>query len=355
VGKTVDAEKIAFDTPDIPPRRARMKKVREKGLVSLLRTLPREKILIGLCTLLWMLLWMLLPGGLLSPAAAQEKAYYGVALIGDPHLPGKDLPAKISALRTIDGWPDIDRVVVLGDICKESGTSEEYAAAKTFFDRLRKPTRFVAGNHDYIYSDEKNTLGMRVKALRDFRRVKLERFVETFGLSGVYDLERLGGYLMIYLSTDDLESAHLTQISDSQLDWLQKRLTENKTVPTLIFFHAPLAGTLHNYNEQANTPSFIAQPTGRLHNLILENPQIFLWISGHMHVPATSESFSAPVNLYGGRVMNIHNPDMERKTIWTNVLRLYPDRVVIRTWDHAKGDGLEGLERTIRPYDQKAR
>ena len=350
MGKHVDSEKIAFDAPDVPSRRSGMKKARVRGLVSLLRTRPdREKILLGLCALLW----LLLPGVLLSPAAAQEKAYYGVALIGDPHLPGKNLPAKISALRTIDGWTDIDRVVVLGDICKETGTPEEYAAAKAFFGRLRKPARFVAGNHDYIYADEKNTLGRRVKALPDARRAKLERFAETFGLSGVYDSERLGGYLMIYLSTDDLDSAHLTQISDGQLAWLQKRLAENKTVPTLIFFHAPLAGTLHKYNEQADTPSFIAQPTGRLHNLILENPQIFLWVSGHMHVPATSESFSAPVNLYEGRVMNIHNPDIERKTIWTNVLRLYPDRVVIRTWDHAKGDWLDGLERTIHPHDQK--
>jgi 3',5'-cyclic-AMP phosphodiesterase len=352
MGETVSPIKIAFDPRAVLTRRWGIHKNRVRDFVFSLRTLPDSgKILIGLCTLLW----MLLPGGPLSLAAAQEKAYYGVALIGDPHLPGKNLPAKISALQTIDGWQDIDRVVVLGDICKESGIPEEYAAAKTFFNRLRKPTRFVAGNHDYIYADEKNALGKRVKALYDVRRAKLERFAETFGLSGVYNAERLGSYLMIYLSTDDLESAHLTQISDSQFDWLQKRLAENKTVPTLIFFHAPLAGTLYNYNEQANTPSFIAQPAGRLHNLLLENPQIFLWISGHMHVPATSESFSAPINLYGGRVMNIHNPDMERKTIWTNVMRLYPDRVVIRTWDHAKGDWLEGLERTICPHGLKAR
>jgi hypothetical protein len=121
----------------------------------------------------------------------------------------------------------------------------------------------------------------------------------------------------------------------------------------LIFFHAPLAGTLHNYNEQANSPSFIAQPTSRLHSLIIENPQIFLWVSGHMHVPATSESFSASVNRYQGRVMNIHNPDLERRTIWTNVLYLYPDRVVIRTWDHARAAWLDGPERTIHPQRPK--
>ena len=328
------------------PRRFKAEKAPIRGFAFRLRTFPnREKILIGLCALLW----MLLPGGVFSPAAAQEKAYYGVALLGDPHLPGKNLPAKEAVIRTIDGWPDIDRVVVLGDICKETGTPGEYAAAKAFFGLLRKPARFIAGNHDYIYADEKDALGKKVKAFPDARRAKLKRFAETFGLSGVYGSEMLGGYLMIYLSPDDLDSAYLTQISDGQLAWLQKRLAENKTVPTLIFFHAPLAGTLHQYNEQANTPSFIAQPTGRLRDLILENPQIFLWVSGHMHVPATSESFSAPVNLYEGRVMNIHNPDMERKTIWTNVLRLYPEKVVVRTWNHAKGAWIDGLERTIRP------
>ena len=311
----------------------------------------REKILIGLCAFLL----MLLPGGLLSPAAAQENGYYGIALIGDPHLPGRDLMNKVSALRTIDGWTDIDRVVVLGDICKETGTPAEYAAAKEFFGRLQKPAHFIAGNHDYIYSEERNLLERRVKASPDARRVKLRRFTEAFGLSELYGSERLGGYLMIYLSTDDLDSAHLTQVSDGQLAWLQKQLSENRTVPTLIFFHAPLVGTLLQYNEQVNTPSFIAQPTGRLHRLIIENPQVFLWVSGHMHVPATSESFSAPINLYEGRVVNIHNPDLERRTIWTNVLRLYPDRVVIRTWDHAKGGWLDGLERMIDPHGWKSR
>lgn len=308
----------------------------------------QEKILIALCAFLF-----LLPVALFSPAAAQEKGYYGIALIGDPHLPGRDLPNKASALRTIDGWADIDRVVVLGDICKETGTPAEYGVAKEFFGRLRKPARFIAGNHDYIYADERDPMGRRVKAPPEIRRVKLQRFVGTFGLSGVYGSERLGGYLMVYLSTDDLDSAHLTQISDNQFAWLQKLLTENRTLPTLIFFHAPLMGTLLQYNEQANTPSFIAQPAGRLHRLILENPQIFLWISGHMHVPVTSESFNSPVNRYEGRVMDIHNPDLERRTIWTNVLHLYTDRVVIRTWDHARAEWLAGPERTIHPQSLK--
>ena len=310
-------------------------------------------ISIGLC----LFLLILLPAALISPAVAQEKEYYGIALIGDPHLPGRELMAKTSALRTIDGWTDIDRVVVLGDICKETGTAAEYAVAKEFFGRLRKPIRFIAGNHDYIYTDERDLMGRRNKGLPDIRRMKLKRFAETFGLSSLYGSERLGGYLMIYLSTDDLDSAHLAQISDGQFTWLQKQLAENRKFPTAIFFHAPLVGTLLQYNEQANTPNFVAQPAGRLHNVMLENPQIFLWVSGHLHVPATSDSFSAPVNLYAGRVTNIHNPDWERRRIWTTVLRLHSDRVVIRTWDHAMGGWLDGLERTIHPpqFDRTSR
>ena len=40
-----------------------------------------------------------------------------------------------------------------------AGTAAEYAFAKKFFGRLRKPIRLVAGNHDYIYEDETDKEG----------------------------------------------------------------------------------------------------------------------------------------------------------------------------------------------------
>jgi 3',5'-cyclic-AMP phosphodiesterase len=320
-----------------------MKKT-EKGVVSPCRL---ASLLIGLLTLL--LTGLLSP----APAASQEPIRpYGIALIGDPHLPGNHLPAKEALIRTIDGWDGIDRVVVLGDICNETGTVAEYAFAKAFFAKLHQPLRFVTGNHDYFYEDKTNIPGRKAKADPDVRASKLKRFAETFGMDELYSYERLGSYLLIYLSPDDLFTPYLTQFSDRQLAWLQTVLTENRSTPTMIFSHAPLSGTLLPYNERVNTPNFVAQPTERIREMVIAHPNIFLYASGHMHVPAKNESFASPVNLYEGRVTNIHNTDLQRRGSWTNVLYLYPTKVVVRTYDHLLKSWLPDLERTILPPTQ---
>jgi hypothetical protein len=66
---------------------------------------------------------------------------------------------------------------------------------------------------------------------------------------------------------------------------------------------------------------------------------------------------------YGGRVWVIHTPDMNgsslfalddakgtpHETVWTNSLYLYPDRVVVKTYDHARGIWLDAVERVVTP------
>jgi hypothetical protein len=283
-----------------------------------------------------------------NPAqAAAEGPGVGIALMADPHLPGRELPTKQQVLATIAGWADIDRVVVLGDICKSTGTEAEYAAAKKYFGRLGKPLRPLTGNHDYLYEDEADPEGRTVRAPAETRRKKLARFARTFGLKELYGSERMAGYLLVYLAVDDLESGHLAQLSQAQIAWLAKELAAHRMLPTIAFFHAPLVGTLAGYNQHANTPSFVAQPQVALHGLIRDNPQLFLWVAGHMHVPATNESYAAPVNRYANQVTVIHNTDLERKRPWTNVLHLYPNRVLVRTYDHWQASWRPDLERSI--------
>ena len=294
------------------------------------------------------LFWILSPG-LADAEAPDGQRPYNIAVIGDPHLPGKELPTKEEVIRTINGWNDVDRVVVLGDICKGTGTAEEYAFAKKFFSRLRKPLRAVAGNHDIFYEDEADVEGRKVKGSAATRRKKLARFAETFGMKEAYGTERLGNYLLVYLSPDDLETDLLVQLSEERIAWLARELAGHRDVPTIIFFHAPLAGTLMAYNDRVNSPSFIAQPAGRLGEVLRANPQVFLWVAGHMHVPATNESYSSPVNVYEKRVTVVHNADLERKRPWTNVLYLYPEKVLVRTYEHWQKSWLPDMERTIRP------
>jgi 3',5'-cyclic-AMP phosphodiesterase len=284
-----------------------------------------------------------------SPTFASDERTHRVVVLGDPHLPGRHLPAKQAVLRTINGWADVDRVVVLGDICEDRGTAEEYAFARQFFATLTAPTHFLVGNHDYIYEDGTTARGGRIRGGPDSRAAKLRRFREAFGLDEVYSSRRVGNYLLVFLSTDHLLSPHLAQISARQLDWLRAELRRHRTTPTVIFFHAPLRGTLLDFNDRVNQDDYVAQPHAELRELLLENRQVFLWVAGHMHVSATNESYRSPINLFEGQVATVHVTDMQRARIWTTSLFLFPDRVVVKTFDHKQRAWVEELERTVKP------
>jgi Icc protein len=290
----------------------------------------------------------------------KEKNYYHIVVLSDLHLPGRMIPTKEKVIKTINSSPEVDMVVLLGDICEHFGTVEEYAYAKKFLSQLNKPFFPVVGNHEYIYDD--SIPGKYVKASYSSRKKKLQRFKETFSLEEVFYSKRVESYLLIFLSADDLYSNYLTEISGKQLDWLQSELGKNKNIPTIIFFHSPLKGTLTGNNEVVGDDNFIAQPHRKVHKIISENPQIFLWVSGHTHIAPTNANFNHKVNIYENRVTNIHNCDMDGRSflsetdtkgkghtsIWTNSLFLYPEQVLIKTYDHKKDNWLENLGREIK-------
>jgi 3',5'-cyclic-AMP phosphodiesterase len=297
-----------------------------------------------------------------NSAFYQEKkaeGYYRIVLLSDTHLPvkafndkdkakqDKIIAAKNKVLEDINNWQDVGEIAVLGDVVGDTGTDKEYAYAENFFSKLHKPISFITGNHDYIYQDNPSSSGHYVKGDAKSRLLKLEKFKQAFGLSQLFYEKKVAGYLLIFLSIDSLDSPYLAQMSQEELSWLKATLKNNSKVPTIIFFHAPLEGTLSDYNTKANKPSYCAQPAAEIDKIIESNKQIALWVSGHTHTPATNPSFASNINLYKGRVLNVHNSDMERTTIWTNSLFLYPDKIVIRTFNHKTETWMPELERTV--------
>ncbi len=81
------------------------------------------------------------------------KGYHQIVVLSDVHIPGNNLPIKEKAIQTVNSWNDVDMVAVTGDIVATGGSPEQFAAAKRFFSKLKKPLRVVGGNHDYIYPD----------------------------------------------------------------------------------------------------------------------------------------------------------------------------------------------------------
>lgn len=269
-----------------------------------------------------------------------------LVILGDPHLPGRDIEKKEKVLEKINSWEDVEMVVSVGDICADLGTDYEYQAAQQFFKKLHAPLFPIAGNHDYFYADEKGQLIAGTTALQE---AKLRKFRQTFELKSYCYSRYVGDYLLVFLSADS--SNFLSGMSGQQLAWLRTELGNNKKTPTIIIFHGPLKGTLRDYRKWINTPNFIAQPEATVDEILKANRQVFLWVSGHTHTSPLEESYASPINLYDGRVTNIHNKDMNRGTIWTNSLFLYPDKVVVKTYNHEENIWLPQLDRVIEVPD----
>lgn len=281
----------------------------------------------------------------LPSAVAQDRPYHRLVILGDPHVPGRFIEKKEKVLETINSWEDVDMVIAVGDICSDWGSDEEYRAAGDFFKKLKKPFFPIAGNHDYIYETPARPDGGLVVAPRPVQEAKLQKFRETFDLPDYFYAKPVGGFRLIFLSSDHID--FLSGMSERQLAFFRSELEANRKTPTIVVFHGPLKDTLKNYRRWINTPGFIAQPHDIIHDLLKQNPQVFLWVSGHTHTPPLEESFASPVNVYEGQVTNIHNKDMNRGDIWTNSIFLYPDKVVVKTWDHQVNDWLPLLERVI--------
>ena len=279
----------------------------------------------------------------LASANPTGEAIEHLVILGDLHLPGNNLDVKKRMLSTINSWGDVSAVVAVGDLCENEGAADEYAQVREFFSVLEKPLFPVTGNHDFIYASFGP--GKRsVRADADTRDEKLGRFREAFGLERAYYSRATAGYRLVFLSADS--PGHLAELSPGQLEWLRAELDAHRQQPTIVFFHAPLDGTLRNYNRNANTANFVAQPSAIIREILSGNPQVFLWVSGHTHTSPREESFASAINVFDQRVANIHNADMkDRAVVWTNSLFLHPDRVLVRTFDHAAGAWMPSLDR----------
>lgn len=327
-----------------------------KGVVFLMKRIILNCRWLGI--LLLTALILSIGVGQAQPVA--EEPYARIVVLGDPHLPYKPshiteptkqvqvITAKNNVLDDINSWDDVTLVAAVGDIVGETGSSDEYEYARQYFARLNKPLTAVVGNHDYIYSETRKPGGYYFWAEPEVRRQKLTQFKNLFSLSELYYSRRVGNCLLVFLSPDMLSgNKYYLQYSPEQLLWLESELAKQPNVPAIVFTHAPLQGTLLPYSSSVDTAQNIAQPYEAIKRIIKNHPQLFLWVSGHMHVPPTNLSYNHVVNRFANQVTNIHNSDMDREIQWTNSLYIYSDRVVVRTFNHYKKEWLDDMERVI--------
>lgn len=296
--------------------------------------------------------------------AAAGEDYKRIVVLTDVHVPSSKDKLKIAALQDINSWNDVDHVVVTGDLCHEVGDEKELKAAVELMSHCKKKRYVLTGNHDYLYADGTNE-GGKYQAGPKERAFKLERFRRYFNMNALYFSKDVGDYHLVYLSPDSLDTIHLTEMSVEQLAWLAADLEMNRDKPTIIFFHGSLEGTWDNNGKNwPKNPKFMAQPIDDVRDILKANPQVMIWVSGHLHLGVYNQS-SCNEKIYTydvNKVQNMHNPALlgtgyERSdtndhgaypALWTRSLYLYSDRVEFRTYDHTNQKFLTDLDRAIK-------
>ena len=287
-----------------------------------------------------------------------QKEYFRMVVLGDPHLPGNRPEAKKAVINEINSWKDVDFVAVVGDLTQTTGTANEYAYAKKILAGVKAPLLLVNGNHDYVFSDsEYVNNGVFKITTSEERNQKLDRFMKTFDMQELSYSKNIGRYHLIFLSLDSLDGKTYARLSEERLKWLEWELFHNKDKKTLIFTHAPL-WTPQFTCTNPKLAHFITQPQDRLLKLVQDNPQIVLWVSGHVHLGALNSNSVGPVNKLGQTTV-INNCDLDGRsilsgsdmnieshsTIWTTSLYLFPNKIQVKVFDHTQQKWLDELSR----------
>ncbi len=296
----------------------------------------------------------------LGVMATPCKDYYHILLLSDLHLPlrEKKFPfrdeqeiiraAKMQLLANVNSWKDVDEAAILGDLAARYGWEEEFAWVDTYLNNLRMPWYAIAGNHDYAYVNKTDEPGKLKRGTYAEKQAKLLAFTKRYRLPGVYYARSIGNCRLLYLAPDACSDLNV-ELSSEQLTWLEREISTHSQAPILFFCHAPLLGTLRNYHKRINTPGTTAQPADKLSTILAACPNGSLWLSGHTHTSVSNDSFADDrVNRYNANLVNIHNTTLDSRHLYTNSIYLYPDKIVIRTYDHTKGKWLDNLERVYQ-------
>ncbi|MBU1109546.1 MAG: metallophosphoesterase [Candidatus Riflebacteria bacterium] len=254
-----------------------------------------------------------------------------IAIMSDLHIRDENYEMFMSAVKAINSLPNIYAVAITGDLCKKIGSKNEYTTLIQALSRFSVPILAVPGNHDVRYRDHFGKNNKKLVAGPAEKKSKLERFRKALKLRSLRYTRKAGGHLLVFLPDDELKEKLLVQVSDGTLEFLRQTLKENRDLPTIVFCHAPLKGS-YEKERGLTIPHATAQPAGKIHDILQNNPQVFLWVAGHLHMSPSTKDYFSPVNKVG-KVTVIHIPSVQPKSSWVHTIKLSPEKAVVRTYN----------------------
>ena len=199
--------------------------------------------------------------------------------LSDPHLcaregePEERLARAVAAAAALRPRPLA--VLLSGDIADEPAP-EVYARAHRIVERLGVPVHAIPGNHD-----DRDLLAME--------------FAGRGSATGepVHVLAYVGALRLVGLDTT-VPGSPAGALEPSQLEWLERTLSDEPARPTLLALHHPpvASGIL-----AMDAMGLAAADGARLESLLAGHPQVLAVTCGHVHRTAASQFAGRPLLL----------------------------------------------------------
>lgn len=189
-----------------------------------------------------------------------------------------------------------DMIFDCGDV-GEARTKEQWDLfTKVIKDNWTGPINYTLGNHDIF------GLNMKVSGTTGNEPNWGKRWaMELLGIKGAantdpkthgayYSFDRNGWHIVVLDSVHVEPNGYFGGLDDAQFDWLKGDLLLNKMYPTLLVSHIPLFTAtvldrpLNDKRERVVHPALMCIDFDRIKKLFLENPQVKVALSGHMHL-----------------------------------------------------------------------
>jgi predicted phosphodiesterase len=197
-----------------------------------------------------------------------------------------------AAIRDINAIPEIDFVLVPGDLTKDS-EPYNHARARELFTQFRKPVFCIAGNHDQPRPEK-----LRPPAYLDpsVRPVRSSEFPRLYGDFGFKDTQRTA------YSCDPSPDVHLIGICSSKPDedrgwispetlvWLEEDLAAQRDPrrETIVMLHHSIIE--HVPGERANpTFSWFHVDNAEELKALLRRHGVRITLTGHLHIQDVKE------------------------------------------------------------------
>lgn len=237
-----------------------------------------------------------------------------IAQLSDTHMVvrgersrvGRDPAAYLEeAVRFVNSLAPLPDVVLLTGDLANRGRAAEYERFAAIISALRMPAYLVPGNHD------------RRVALRNVLSAALYPNVSGERMNYVVD-----DFAVRLVAIDSVRSGHSGGVIDEQTrDWLDSRLAESRSRPTLVFLHHPPFRTGVRCADM-----FGFQGLNDFVRVIERHAQVIRIVCGHLHCVHEARIGNAMAISAISTAMQIVPEVLEARVLW---LRPEPGGVML--------------------------